>query len=618
MSNPILATIFKDPDVQHGLSVFEPSDVDKLVLADDGPKATILCRVSGRHKVAKPEEIIRQLVINTLVDDLGYPLDRLAIEVKIKMGSTYASKAADLVVYTDKAKLTPYIIVEIKKPKRKDGLDQLQSYMNATGVYYGAWINGNDEVYQLRADPNLFEVLRRLPAEHERLEDVKTPITKQELTPIEHLKDEVEYLEQSVLANAGVSAFDEIFKLIFTKLYDELTTADDAPTKFRTTTAPPREQYDRLNGLFHRAAKEWPDIFSPSDDLELSPEALVAVASAFESTRFFDANLDVIDAAFEYMINPEQKGDRGQFFTPRPVVKMCVHMLDPKTGDRIIDPACGPGGFLIHSLNWVVEHELRKLFKEADIPRRKLAYATQRLFGIDFDVRLARVAKAMMLIAGDGRTNIYRVNSLDGREWEGRSDGLKSAITDDSFDVIMTNPPFAGNITQPEILGGFDLAYKGDPSENRRAARISRDLLFIERCVQLLKPGGRMAVVLPQGTLNNISTQYVHKWLMARTRILATVGLHGNTFKPFTNTKTSVLFAQKMLTDEALAPNYPIFCAVNKIPLKDTSGSYIYKRDADGGCVLDADDRPIVDHDLDDIAAEFRLFCTQNGIGLGD
>jgi type I restriction enzyme M protein len=246
----------------------------------------------------------------------------------------------------------------------------------------------------------------------------------------------------------------------------------------------------------------------------------------------------VIDAAFEHMINPEQKGDKGQYFTPRPVVKMCVKMLNPKPEEKVIDPACGPAGFLIHCLQWVYEHYLKPKYRGVGLEQHKREYATSKLYGIDFDLRLLRVAKAMMLIAGDGRTNIYRVNSLDKREWKDRSDGLVSAVPDGRFGIVMTNPPFAGKITQPEILGLYDLTYKGDPSKGKRAKKMTRDVLFIERCLRLLKPGGRMAIVLPQGNLNNTNAEPLRKWFMRQARVLAVVGLHVNTFKPFIGTKT--------------------------------------------------------------------------------
>ena len=151
----------------------------------------------------------------------------------------------------------------------------------------------------------------------------------------------------------------------------------------------------------------------------------------------------------------------------------------------------------------------------------------------------------MMLIAGDGRTNVFRVNSLDPREWKNRTDGLLDAIKYEKFDVLMTNPPFAGKINQPEILGGFDLAYKGDPTKHKRVNKLTRDVLFIEKCLRLLKPSGRLAIVLPQGNLNNTNAEYIRQFIMDKARILAVVGMHVNTFKPFTGTKTSVLFLQK-------------------------------------------------------------------------
>lgn len=599
---------FSDPAVQHGLRLFSEAQIDALPLYEAEGKIYVTCKATSRERLAKPEEIVRQLTLHWLLEDLSYPLSHIAIEVPIKMGATYASKAADIVVYSDDSRLTPHIIIEVKKPKRKDGLDQLHSYMNATGVYYGAWLNGQDIVNQLRLEPNFFESLIRLPAFGEDLEDVKVPLKKEDLLPIEDLKDEVTYLEHTVLANAGVSAFEEIFRLIFTKLYDEFSKADDESMDFRTTTASPREQYGRIDALFQRAAKEWPDIFDPNEHINLSPEALIAIASAFQNKRFFDANLDVMDAAFEHMINPEQKGDRGQYFTPRPVVRMCVKMLNPRASERVLDPACGPGGFLIHTLHWVITQELMPRFSK-DLGRRKLEYATAKLFGIDFDVRLARVAKAMMLIAGDGRTNIYRVNALDAREWRDRPDGLKGSIADDSYDLVMTNPPFAGNVTQPEILGTYDLAYKGDPQTHKRSARVSRDLLFIERSLRFLKPGGRMAIVLPQGTLNNVNASFVRNWLLARARVLAVIGLHANSFKPFTNTKTSVLFLQKLEVDQDLTSDYEIFMAVNRKAVRDSGGNYIFAKDPEGGFSRDQEGERVIDDDLDEIAAAFDTFA---------
>lgn len=611
----ILDEIFKTPEIKHGIKIFENKEFKRLKILEEKGKYYIKCRATDKKKLAKPEEIIRQLAINKLTDDLHYPSNRISIEVPIKMGSTYASKKADIVLFAEANKETPYAIIEVKKPQRRDGIEQLHSYMNATGVYYGAWLNGNDEVCQLRVEPNLFETIKRLPAVNEDIDDVKTPIKKSELEPIHDLKAMVQELENTVLANAGVSAFEEIFKLIFAKLWDEFDKGNNDTMEFRTTTATPQEQYKRLNGLFRKAIAEWPDIFSENEKIELSPQALIAVASSFQTKKFFDTDLDVIDAAFEYMINPEQKGDKGQFFTPRQVVKMCIKMLNPKLNERALDPACGPCGFMIHTLNWVFDNYIKPRYK-SDLKNRKFQFANSRLFAIDFDPRLARVAKAMMLIAGDGKTNVYRVSSLDQREWTNRRDGLVNAIQDGKFDIVMTNPPFAGSITQPEILGRFDLAYKGDHTKNKRMNKLTRDVLFIERCLNFLKTGGRMAIVLPQGNFNNTNAQYIREYIMRKARILAVVGLHVNMFKPFTGTKTSVLFLQKWEDENRALKDYPIFMAVSKRSGKNNSGDYIFKKNKKGHFIDEEDreidptvEKKIVDHDLDDIADKFIEFA---------
>lgn len=569
----------------------------------------------GEWVKATPEERIRQALVASLTKELGYPLDRIREEVPIKMGSTYASKKADVVVYAEEPLDTMHIIFETKKPKRKDGIEQLESYMNATGVYFGGWLNGTESAFLFRREPNIFEYLPRLPAVNEDIDNVRQPLTKEDLQPIENLKETVQDLENTVLANAGVSAFDGIFPMLFAKLWDEFDKGLSDTLEFRTTTAPLREQAKRLKGVFAQALRTWQDVLFEQDWPDISPESLITIASALQHLKFQDADLDVIDAAFEYMINPEQKADKGQFFTPRPVVKMAVKMLNPKPNELLIDPACGPCGFMIHSLYWAVDRYIKRKYG-LEWKEYKTRYAQSNLFAIDFDQRLVKVAKAMMLIAGDGRAHVYRVNSLDPREWKGRTDGLVEAIKDRKFDVLMTNPPFAGQIKQPEILGTYDLAYKGDPTRHKRVNKLTRDVLFIERCLSFLCSGGRMAIVLPQGNLNNTNAEYIRKYIMDKARILAVVGLHVNTFKPFTGTKTSVLFLQKWHSDEHVLEDYPIFMAVNDKPVKDNSGDYIYRKDKRGDISKDESGRPIIDDDLDEIAEEFIKFAKGQKLGF--
>lgn len=318
---------------------------------------------------------------------------------------------------------------------------------------------------------------------------------------------------------------------------------------------------------------------------------------------------------------------------------MAVRMLDPQVNERVVDPACGSAGFLIHTIkhikkqqNW--EHDLDKVYR----------YANEHLFAVDFDEKLKKVAKVMMLIAGDGKANVFCVDSLDFRKWARSETALKigpfkKEIKDGSFDIVLTNPPFSGKITGKEQLSIFELYElqqsgelvsdedsNGDQDTKKKAKRkinsMKRDILFIERCLRFLKPGGRIAIVLPQGNLNNLGTKVLREWIIKKGRILAVVGLGINTFKPFTGTKTSVLFLQKWggIAGEPL-DDYPIFMATSERSGKNNSGDYIILTDRDGhlvdknGRIIDPlKEKPIIDHDLDEIPDKFKEFCSKEAI----
>lgn len=430
-----------------------------------------------------------------------------------------------------------------------------------------------------------------------------------------------------------------MFKLIFAKLHDEFrpNKKPSDSVEFRVPIGSPEDVYNRFNKLFQNAKERphWDNIFDKGESLKLKNDALKLCASAIEPFSFADTDLEVVDAAFEYLINPEQKGQKGQYFTPRPVVKMSVKMLNPQDGEKIIDPACGSCGFLIHTIRHV--QSLYSWKKDA-----LYRYANEYLYAVDFDERLKKVAKTMMIIAGDGKANVFSVNSLNVREWQNSSASRKIGAfskenKNGSFDVVLTNPPFAGKITGKAQLSAYDLyelALKGYFSETdiddkvdehgkkahkpkRSVSSMKRDVLFIERCLDFLKPGGRLAIVLPQGILNNLGTRSLRSYISNRARILAVVGLDINTFKPFNNTKTSVLFLQKW-ESEALE-DYPIFMATSQKCGKDSGGNYIYKEkdglivDGDGIPVSQSGKSPAIEHDLDEIAEAFRKWGIDQG-----
>ena len=631
LSLEILNKIFRSPDMQYGLAVFEDIKIDEILnFSKKEDKYYLQCLKRNKNLVAKPEEIIRQLMVYKLVNFYKYPLDRIDIEVDVQFGREIGKKRADIVIYREDGR-TPYLVVEVKKPDVKDGLGQLKSYANATGAPILVLTDGKIQNNILRTDPNLFEDLPEIPKFNETVEDVRSKkITYGDLDEVANLKQLVYDLQEVVLSNSGVDSFDEIFKLIYAKLYDELETPRNDNRRFRVIAgATNKENLDNIQRLFEDAKEEWRDVFKHKDEIEIPENAIVPAISLLQKYRLFGSNLQVIDDAFEYLINLDAKGEKGQYFTPRHVIDMAVKMLAPTSKDFIIDTAAGSCGFLLHAMQYVWDKELNKEKWGESYDVKQKDYAEKHLFGIDFDPRSVKIGKAMMLIAGDGKTNVTYANSLDSEIWDEETRArfrpflktLKDSeenrqnqekMSNFNFDIVLTNPPFAGEI-KGVLLNRYDLGFKWDKEfqkTSKHQNKVSRDILFIERNLNFLKPGGRMAIVLPQGVFNNTNSEYVRRFIMKEARILAVVGLHGNTFKPHTGTKTSVLFLQKW--EDKPLDDYSIFMAVSKRGGKDNSGDYIYKKDSEGNVMYDASGKKIIDHDLDAIAEEFLEFNKNN------
>jgi len=642
-----IAEILKASSSGYALDIFGPDEIRQLEesLFEKRGKPYLKCLVSGKDRPAKPEEIVRQLYLGRLMRDYKYPKERIFVEKAVYFGSSVAEKYADIVIADKDDPDTAYIIIECKKPKRRDGLEQLKSYCNAEGSPIGVWTNGGEIVYLHREEPNLFKSLPDIPRADQKLSDLlaerwtierlteENRLVKERLT----LKSIILDMEDLVLANAGVDAFEEVFKLIYAKLYDEWNASRPGKKKryleFRVGGSTPAELYQRINSLFDKAKKQWPGVFLADERIELTPNHLVTCVSFLEDINLFNSNLQIIDEAFEYLSVQVGKGSKGQYFTPRHVIDMCVKMLNPKVDEYMIDTAAGSCGFTVHTIFWVWGNEFT-----AEGPKRwQSDYASNNVYGIDFDARSVKIAKALNLIAGDGRTNVYRANTLDPRHW---SDEVKVGLRDRlarfpddperdrwnrenyryfDFVVLMTNPPFAGDIKDSRILHQFELARKANGKWHNK---LGRDILFIERNLEFLKLGGRMCIVLPQGRFNNITDEYIRRFIAERARILAVVGLHGNTFKPHTNTKTSVLFLQKWNDDPEAGPlcprvnDYPIFFAVSQKGGKDNSGNYIFRTGPDGRPLLNKHGHMIVDHDLDEIAEAFIKFAKREGFSF--
>lgn len=621
----LLSEIFKYTNYK--LTQFKPEQIqaieETIITKDVKGKLTpyLVCFVRQKEIKLTPEEAIRQLYALVLNQDYNYPYDRMQIEYGINHGREV--KRADIVVFDKDKTNAPYIVIELKKPKLKDGKEQLKSYCNFSGAPIGIWSNGDSISYYHRKDPNYFEDIPSIPRGDQKLSDILEErwtiadlIAKDKLvTERKSLKDLILEMEDEVLANAGVDVFEELFKLIYTKLFDEMQSGRNKSRhlEFRNYGDTETELKNKIQNIFEKAKQKWEGVFTADSKIMLTPSHLSVCVSSLQDVKLFNSNLDVVDEAFEYLINKSSKGEKGQYFTPRYVIDMCVKMLNPKEDETIIDTAAGSCGFPVHTIFHVWEQILERkgldkshLFTLEEKPQECTDYVVNKVFAIDFDEKAVRVARTLNLIAGDGQTNVMHLNTLDYERWDektGSDDGkqagdrdwidtyndgwkkLKKLRTDKNsnrdfqFDILMANPPFAGDIKESRMLAKYDLGRKTD---GKYQSSVGRDILFIERNLDFLKPGGRMAVVLPQGRFNNSSDKQIREFIAERCRIVGVVGLHGNVFKPHTGTKTSVLFIQKW--DDTLCPrvdDYPIFFATMQEPSKDNSGDKIYVKKKD-------------------------------------
>ncbi|MDR1709692.1 MAG: type I restriction enzyme HsdR N-terminal domain-containing protein [Candidatus Accumulibacter sp.] len=492
-----LADLLKDS--AYKLSQFSPKHIAALekdaFIDSEGKKPAVYvnCIVRGKAIRLTPEEVVRQLYLRVLRDDLGYPVERMAVEYEIHFGRE--RKRADICVFDKDRADAAYILVELKKPKLKDGKEQLKSYCHATGAPIGVWTNGEQISWFHRKDPNYFENIPGIPSAHQKLSDILSArwtiddLVREDSLVNDRisLKDKILDMEDEVLANAGVDVFEEVFKLIFTKLYDEWEGGRNKKRHlvFRNDGDTEIELRNKIQELFEKACKIWEGVFPAGDKIQLTPSHLAICVSSLERCKLFNSNLEVVDEAFEYLMSKAQKGEKGQYFTPRYVIDMCVKMLNPLESETMIDTAAGSCGFPVHTIFYVWEKILQDeglaqshLFTTERKPPRCEDYVRDKVFAIDFDEKAVRVGRTLNLIAGDGQTNVLHLNTLDYGRWNEKTDDddwkdvyhngwkklrdlrVKGGVEnrDFAFDVLMANPPFAGDIKESHLLAKYELA----------------------------------------------------------------------------------------------------------------------------------------------------------------
>jgi len=673
---------------KYDLTVFSSESINRIEknIYEKNDKYFLTCLKRNKPIQVKPEEIVRQLMLDKLINEYNYPLDLIDVEYSIAMWSD--KKLADIVVLNKADKTSIYIVLEIKKHKSKDWKEQLKSYVHATWAPLAVWTNWTEIEYFEKIEQNRFEPLSDIPKADETIDDVKNEVfTYLELMQKDRLanerkslKDLIMDLEDEVLANAWVDIFEEVFKLIFTKLYDEVMSAwdrelierdfkklkkknpeltdkeilkilveenSDNSNDFRKLEF--RSRWDAhhtkevINKLFEKAKKKWPWIFDSGEPIRITDENHLQICVWFlQNVKLFNSNLQVIDEAFEYLVNKSSKGEKWQYFTPRNVIDMCVYMMNPKPSEYMIDTAAWSCWFTVHTLFNVWKKLVNEWkaqfsnFSNQKLTDEQLEYV-ENVFWIDFDEKSVRVARTLNMIAWDWKTNVLHLNTLDYTRWEEKlkdqtwsrtyldwfyrmldlADDRKNPKTF-NFDLVLANPPFAWDIKDSRLISNYEVAH----NKWKKVNKISRDILFIERNLDFLKPWGRMAIVLPQWRFNNTSDERIRDFIMSKARLLWVVWLDWNTFKPHTWTKTSVLMIQKWNDDPEKWPynpkleDYPVFMAVSENSWKDNSWNEIYELDENWERKLDEHNHLIQKHDLDQIAFEFEKWAKKQKLSF--
>jgi len=606
-------------------------------------KDKILDFATGKLIEDKPEERVRQLFEKRIVEEYGYSKSQMEIEYLIQKGS-HKIGPADIVIFRDNIKSFDnlQIIIETKRQDRKDGIEQLMSYLSPTEAQFGVWFNGKEIVYlqNLKKAP-YFREIPDIPKKGESLSDVGM-YQKKDLRPATELKSVFETCHNYIYANEGFlkeKVFNEVLKLIFIKMVDEKSA--NPKCEFRVTD----EELDdiengkdtdferRISNLFERVKREYPDVFDSNDRINLKPLTLAYIVGQLQKYSLIRTKADVKGTAFQTIVYAHQRGERGEFFTPYPILELATTMLNPKDGELILDPACGSGGFLVFAMDhvWNNFEKQRTDLDEKELKDVQIRYARNYIRGIDFNPDLARVSKMRMVLYDDGHAGIFSENSLESFEIIQKT--TKQEIKKDNADVVVTNPPFGskGKILSKAILREFALGHKWLPKEGFNLFVMSNellegqipDILFIERCLQFLRVGGRMAIVLPDSDLNNITYEYVIEYVKRNARILAVVSLPFGTFKHCgPNIKTSLLFLQKLSSEELRSlqkTGYRIFMAtVEKIgyDLRTKVPRPLYKRDETGELILNEKNDPILDTDVPEIAREFARFRENENLGF--
>lgn len=613
------------------------------------PDGKICDYIDGKFRNDTPEEYVRQTIEKRLVNEHRYAPSQIRVEYTLRVGTN--KPRADIVIWekdaVEQTQNTVKLIIECKREtvdarNAKDGIMQLQSYMSVcSNCEWGMWTNSVQKFvfrkYKDEAGNTQFMEYNDIPSADGSLDDVNRPSRKSLRNAYDdNLLFVFKICHNHIYVNDGMQkqpSFFELLKVIFCKIEDERNIPK--PLEFYTTSeerSNPDGQLTvkkRISQIFQRVKKRHGKIFDANDEIKLTPRSLAYIVSELQGYSLLNTNVDIKGKAYEEIVGSNLRGDRGEFFTPRNVMKMVVEMINPRMDERVLDSSCGTGGFLVQAITHVVTQLETEFSASMGIGRKDWDSDTARVFqerisemaatgffGFDLNPDLVKATKMNMVMNNDGSGNILQTNSLlPPHEW---SDEFKTQLAEalhikkselrsheslEFFDVIVTNPPFGSKIPikDENILKQFQLAHiwENDRASgawlmtDRLQSSVPPEILFIERCTQFLRPGGRMGIVLPDSILGSPGLGYIREWLILNHRIVASIDLHVDTFQPHNGTQTSVLFLQKKTAEQKMEEertgrmaDYNIFMAMVEKVGHDKRGNPLFKRDAQGNEIL--------------------------------
>ncbi|WP_310275854.1 methylation-associated defense system DNA methyltransferase MAD2 [Haloactinomyces albus] len=648
--------------------------------------------ITGEAVKETPKEKVRQRIVRGLLHEYGIAVEYMASDFPVTVdngGGRKRTKKADIAIFDSEEHTQDNLRrVVVCKPEPKNGntvtkirtheqatkeLDELKELMgneNVPELKYGLWTNGVDlfylhkeigrwgTTYEPRADwPQSSESLgSRSVASHARLRSGEEDM----------LRTAFRRCHNYIHGNEGLpkdAAFWQFMYLLYAKIHDEQVNRNGGAQFYAAFDEPFTDDgrgkiRERIDNLFAQVKNAYP-LFSARDEITLSDRALAFIVGQLAPYNLADTEIDAKGAAYQELVGNNLRGDRGQYFTPVRAVRLMVDILAPQEHERVLDPACGTGGFLRETLAALLKQwrENEGIGDELDAEeqrerhrQRLKRYVENNLFGADFDPFLVRATSLNLMTVAGTQGNVYHMNSLAFPD--GTLPGVEPAraeIRFGSVDVLMTNPPFGSDIkiTDEDVLNRYRDGVAQSWTRSKETGLpvasstpvtgVSPEQLFIQRAVQWVKPGGRIGIVLPNGILSNPgpSDEAIRRWILENCWVLASVELPVEAFiyEAGVNILTTLLFLKKKTDEERMAKDmgadqeYPVFMAIAEKVGVDRRGNPVYKRHPDGEIVLDYETKletfriggqkrertlhrtvKVIDDDLPEIGRQYHQF----------